>query len=74
MAIYKITKKEAKQIRHDQEWGIHNVLLFQYDGDQYKCDTTGAAGLKEINRFQKMKRDIKRDQLDLLGLPTHDNV
>lgn len=70
MAIYKITKIEFDKIRHDQEWGIHDVLLFQYEGKRYKCSTTGAAGLKEIARFQKSMRDIKRDQLNLLGLPT----
>jgi len=68
MAIFSITKKEFDQIRHDQEWGIHDFLLFEYEGKRYKCDTLGAAGLKEINRFQKIKKDLKRDQLNLLGM------
>ena len=67
--ITKITKVEYNKIRHDQEWGIHDVLLFEYDGDRYKCSTLGAPGLKEINRFQAAKRQLKRDQLNLLGFP-----
>lgn len=69
MAIYKITKKEFDQIKHDQQWGIHEALLFEFDGHRYKCNTIGAAGINEINRFQIAKRKLKRDQLDLLGFP-----
>jgi hypothetical protein len=68
MEIFQITKKEHDKIRHDQEWGIHDCLLFQFEGKWYKCTTTGAAGLKAISRFQAAKRQLKRDQLNLLGM------
>ena len=68
MEIFLITKKEHDKIRHDQEWGIHKCLLFHFEGKYYKCMTMGAAGLKLIARFQKAKRDLKRDQLNLLGM------
>jgi hypothetical protein len=69
VAIYKITKIEYDKHRHDQEWGVHKVLLFEFEGGRYKCDMLGAAGLKEIMRFQQAKRKLKSDQLNLLGLP-----
>jgi len=68
MEIFQITKKEHDKIRHDQEWGIHDCLLFQYEGKLYKCTTTGAAGLKAINRYQAVRRKQKRDQLNLLEM------
>lgn len=74
MAIYTITKKEFDKIRHDQKWGIHTSLLFEFEGKRYSCDTMGAAGLKEIARFQKAKRQIKNDQLDLLGFEKSVNL
>jgi hypothetical protein len=68
MEIFQITKKEYDKIRHDQEWGIHDCLLFKFESKYYKCTKTGGAGLKAIARFQKARRDIKRDQLNLLGM------
>lgn len=68
MEIFQITKKEYDKIRHDQEWGIHDCLLFKFEGKYYKCTKTGGAGLKAINRFQAAKRALKRDQLNLLGM------
>ncbi len=77
MAIYKITKKDFDKIKHDQEWGIHTCLVFKRGRDYLKCDTLGAAGLKEIARYHSAKAKIERDQvdmLDLLGLPKGDNL
>ena len=68
MEIFQITKKEHDKIRHDQEWGIHDCLLFHFEGKYYKCTKTGAAGLKAINRFQTAKRALKRNQLNLLDM------
>ena len=68
MEIFQITKKEHDKIRHDQEWGIYDCLLFHFEGKYYKCTKTGAAGLKAINRFQAAKRALKRDQLNLLDM------
>jgi len=68
MEIFQITKKEHDKIRHDQEWGIYDCLLFHFEGKYYKCTKTGAAGLKAINRFQAAKRALKRNQLNLLDM------
>lgn len=67
--ISKISKKEHDKIKHDQTWGIHDYLLFTFERKRYKCDKTGAAGLKEVNRFIAAQRKIKSEQLDLLGIP-----
>lgn len=67
MAIYKITKKEFLSIKHDQDWGIHKCLIFKRNKDYLKCDTLGAAGLKEIARYHAAKAKLERDQLNLLG-------
>ena len=76
MAIYMITKKEFDKIKHDQAWGIHDCLLFERKKKYFKCDIPGAAGLKEIARYRATKAKIEREnvQLDLLGLPKHDNL
>lgn len=76
MAIYTITKKEFDKIRHDQAWGIHDCLLFERKKKYFKCDTMGGAGLAEIVRYRAAKAKIEREtvQLDLLGIPNHDNL
>jgi len=76
MAIYLITKKEFDKIKHDQAWGVHECLLFERNKKYFKCDTMGGAGLAEISRYRAAKAKIEREtvQLDLLGLPKHDNL
>jgi hypothetical protein len=68
MEIIQITKKEQDKIRHDQKWGLHECMLFEFDGKRYKCTKTGAAGVKAIYRFKKARKELKRNQLNLLGM------
>jgi hypothetical protein len=68
--IHKITKKEYKRLEGLQKNKFYSDIIFKLkDGSTYRCDVLGAPGLKEIQQFRRVKKDIADRQLDLLGIP-----